>query len=174
MADHRLLGEDLLIAIAASCWLMLCDNTSLWWQHQSGTAGQWVSDSILVSQWSAADPETFLCLKGDFMFLRARDQSLWDPKDGGTRNMDSWGCSHIISLKVITSWRSTVGKSVYQGMRLTRYETLAVAQVRGDDGLDFILLLGCSVKGKAWLRGVTTSFLQAAWRIRMRRKQACH
>ena len=110
MADHRLLGEDLLIALAASCWLILCDNTSLWWQHQSGTAGQWVSDSILVSQWSAADPETFLCLKGDLTFLRARDQSLWDSKDGGARNMDSWECSHNISPKVITPWRSTVGE----------------------------------------------------------------
>lgn len=172
MADHRLLGEDLLIDIAASCWLMLCDNTDLWWQRQSGTAGQWVSDSILASQWSAADPETLLCLKGDLMFLRARDQSLWDSKDGGAKNMDSWGCSHSISPKVITPWRSTVGKIVYQGMSLTRYETWAVAQVRGDDGLDFILLLGCSVKGETWLRGATTSFLQAAWRRKMRRKQA--
>ena len=39
VVDHKLLGEGLLIEITASSWLVQCDGTSLWWQHQGRTAG---------------------------------------------------------------------------------------------------------------------------------------
>lgn len=41
-------------------------------------------------------------------------------------------------------------------------ESPGVVQVRGDDNMRNIILLGCSVKGEKWWRGDTTVSLKAA------------
>lgn len=39
---------------------------------------------------------------------------------------------------------------------------VTVAQARGDDSVDDVILLGCPVEREQWLRGDTTLSLQAA------------
>ena len=63
------------------------------------------------------------------------------------------GSDTVLGIFLKDHYASSLEKHCWEkcGPREPRYDGLAVVQVRGDKGLDFSLLLGCSVKGEMWL-----------------------